>query len=279
MTDLIELIGRFAELQILVAGDPMWDFYHFGHVDRISPEAPVPVFLEERLERRAGGAANVSNQLYELGCGVQEWFPPKPWTEKHRYIVGHHQIMRADRDVNYEELTERDQVPSGRWHADGIVISDYAKGFVTRQRVMYLVELAVKSTNGPIVVDPKGTDWTKYVGCDVICPNEAEWGAVNCTQPIGVAIVAKHGSKGISLVRRTEKESRAALFPATAKHVFDVTGAGDTVTAVVAATLAAKGTLEQACILANLAAGYVVGEVGTTVCPAAKLRELIHATV
>lgn len=283
MSELRELVEAFETLQILVMGDPMYDFYHFGHVDRLSPEAPVPIYIEDRHERRPGGAANVANQLTVLGCMVETWFPPKPWTEKHRYMAGHHQVVRMDRDYKAEEMAEHDSVPPSQCRFNAMVISDYGKGFVTRQRIKYLLEAAVDSEPPQhpfIVVDPKGTDWTKYIGCDVICPNQAEYAEAEAleNQLVSAAIVEKRAEQGIRLwPARRQKPPKD--FPAYARHVYDVTGAGDTVTAVVAATLATGGTLEQACILANMAAGYVVGEVGTSVCPASQLKEMADGIV
>jgi D-beta-D-heptose 7-phosphate kinase/D-beta-D-heptose 1-phosphate adenosyltransferase len=268
--ELREIIESFAELSILVAGDPMADVYHFGHVDRLSPEAPVPVFLEDSVSRRPGGAANVVQQLRALGIRTGNTFPPCDiWSEKHRYLVGHQQLFRVDKDVN----VAADWSSAGRpreWHA--LVISDYNKGAVLGPRLAEQIA-AFNAAAVPIVVDPKGLDWAKYQGCDVITPNSSELHGHNYTVSKMGRIVHKAGPDGLYLHLCGVPESTRQHFPAQAQHVFDVTGAGDTVTALIAATLAAKGTLEQGCELANIAAGYVVGEVGTTTCPLAVLRD------
>lgn len=263
---LRDLLGRFSNLNILVAGDPMIDVYHFGRVERVSQEAPVPVFIEERVDKRLGGAANVWNQLAELGVAVQAGYSldSTTWTEKHRYLVGSHQLFRVD----FDRRVELKPLPTERpAPADAVVLSDYGKGALSEAWCQSYMHLGV-----PVIVDPKGTTWAKYAGATVICPNHLEvfdhltyrWPAEH--------LIVKRGSAGLSLYSDGDPVGRD--FPAQAKHVFDVTGAGDTVTALVAATVAAGGTLDQACELANMAAGFVVGEVGTTVCPLSVLQEL-----
>jgi rfaE bifunctional protein kinase chain/domain len=267
-----EIFGRFAALRILVAGDPMVDVYHFGHVERISQEAPVPVFVEESCERRNGGAANVRDQILALGCAVENTFPPYGlWTEKHRYVVGHHQLLRVDKDVHIAA----DWTGTAVRHYHALVISDYQKGAFLSPELERRINLFNQAAL-PVIVDPKGRNWKRYDGATVLCPNQREledgvgaWPA--CAT--WFQIIEKRGPQGLRLFRPSQAES--IDFPSRARHVYDVTGAGDTVTAVVAATVAAGGTLEQACELANLAAGFVVGEVGTAICPLAKLKELL----
>jgi D-beta-D-heptose 7-phosphate kinase/D-beta-D-heptose 1-phosphate adenosyltransferase len=244
----------FSGLKILVIGDPMHDTYHFGHVDRVSPEAPVPVFIEDEVETRAGGAANVFCQLEEFECNVREaWSSHKDWTEKHRYMVGNHQLFRHDIDRC---------VPNGLPVLEGfdaIVISDYAKGGVTPELCSQAIRSGIK-----VFVDPKGADWEKYRGAFAICPNEKEYKAKYRTSVDESHIFLKRGPAGIDLIEAYT--STRKNFSARARHVYDVTGAGDTVVATVAACLAGGGSLSQAAELANIAAGIVVGEVGTTVC-------------
>lgn len=243
----------FSGLKILVIGDPILDAYVFGRVERVSPEAPVPVFIPERREVRMGGAANVEAQLIALGVETESCWTDETeeWTRKERYMVGSHQLLRVDEDC---------WVPAQGFSAagdyDAVVISDYAKGACTP----IVCQTAIRSS-APVIVDPKGKDWTKYRGCTVICPNQHE---VNGNE--GFNIIEKRGAHGLRY--------RGRDYPSTARRVFDVTGAGDTVTAVIAACVAKNIDPAEACKLANLAAGYVVGEVGTTVCPIEKLREL-----
>ena len=275
---LEELVNKFKTLRILVAGDPMYDIYHFGHVDRMCPEAPVPVFVEDQeCQIRRGGAANVAQNLKALGCEVDTLFPSGEWVEKHRYMVGGHMLMRVDRERNYQtdwfnEAIHR-QVPAGTTY-QAAIISDYAKGSCTEENCQWLIDSA-RNDQVPVIVDPKGNDWNKYAGARVICPNHKEMAIekVGQVQPVFEAIVEKRGANGILL---QVEHSEPKAFAARAKHVFDVTGAGDTVTAVVAAVVAAGGTLSQACELANLAAAVVVGEVGTSTCSNERLIQEIY---
>lgn len=252
------LVDSFKDVSILVVGDPMIDVYHFGRVDRISPEAPVPVFVEEREESRRGGADNVAFQLQALCTRVLCFFPPKPWIEKHRYLVGSHQLFRSDRDYRYNHNSPclESSVCSA------IVVSDYAKGSIT----------SIPKATCPIVVDPKGSDWLKYEGCAVICPNEKEYNQWDGRGSFS-NILVKRGEHGMRLIQgKTQTE-----IPAQARHVFDPTGCGDTVVAVLAASLGAGADLQTAARMANIAAGYVVGEVGTAVCSAEKLKQLCRS--
>lgn len=242
----------FSGLKVLVLGDPMLDIYHFGHVDRLSPEAPIPVFIEDKTDDRRGGADNVVHQLIALGVPVvvTGWSRGALRTVKHRYMVGNHQLFRHDTDICVPNRIPRLE----GFHA--IIISDYAKGAVTKEICSEAIGSGL-----PVIVDPKGKDWSKYAGCKLIIPNHLEVNGYDWPN-----MVVKEGAKGLT--------HQKVNYPSTAKHVFDVTGAGDTVTAVIGACIVKGWTVPEACRLANLAAGYVVGEVGTTVCPIEKLREL-----
>ena len=265
---------------MVVLGDPMFDVYHFGRVDRLSPEAPVPVFVPETRETRYGGAANVVNQLRALECQVATIFPPaKEWTTKHRYMVGRHQMFRVDKDRapsedSIKNLFKTEAIST----AQVLVVSDYGKGWCTPHNCLEAIDRA-RHLNIPVVVDPKGTDWNKYGLATLICPNQKEWReAVQRYVPPRAAILLKQGEKGLRLFTRGHEFGSGTtedVYPAQARHVYDVTGAGDTVTAVMAAALGAGGTMQQGAQLANLAAGWVVGEIGTSVCHLGKLRELV----
>lgn len=257
----------FTGLKILVIGDPMIDRYFFGHVDRISPEAPVPVFVSDNEELRPGGAENVACQLTELGVTVERayyrvheaWWRTA-WTCKTRYMVRSHQLLRVDKDENFKNT-----IPSlNGFHA--IVISDYSKGACTPEICQEAIQSGL-----PVIVDPKGKDWEKYKGAAVICPNHLEYDERYRTTTDDSNIVIKRAADGLDLV--STYSSIRENYPALARHVFDPTGAGDTVTAVIAACVAKGIYLPTACKIANVAAGYVVGEVGTTVCPLAYLCE------
>jgi len=265
---LLNVLQRFSGLHILVVGDAIVDQYHFGRIDRISPEAPVPVFVEDDSQReiRRGGADNVAHQLEALGCKVTTHFARRRST-KHRYMVGHYQVFRCDRD-EHEEGTVF-PLPA-RAFADAVVLSDYAKGFLTHSLCRQLIESALEY-NIPVIVDPKGRNWDKYRGATVVCPNSKE-----VTESAGAnfpTILEKRGPDGLRIWKHNGGYED---IPTAARHVFDVTGAGDTVVAVLSAALGAGSDLPNAARLATHAAGYVVGEVGTAVCPVEKLRSLIE---
>jgi D-beta-D-heptose 7-phosphate kinase / D-beta-D-heptose 1-phosphate adenosyltransferase len=264
-----DIVRQFAGTQVMILGDPMLDYYHFGHVDRLSPEAPVPVFIEDKLDLRDGGAGNVLQNLHALGCWVRPWFPPAPHSMKHRYLVGAQQLLRIDRDRDHS--TQEGTPHPSLEGLKAMVISDYAKGWCTKERCQMAIQAAI-ALGIPVVVDPKGDDWSKYEGATVICPNERE--LLAHYDSWHGHILHKRGSKGVALILPDRSEVQ---FAARARHVFDVTGAGDTVVAVLAAALAVRCELTTAAQLANLAAGIVVGEVGTTPCSAGLLlRELEH---
>lgn len=260
------ILDRFAGLKIFVIGDPMLDYYVFGHADRISPEAPIPVFVSDRGEFRDGGAANVAAQLEALGCAVSVgWTDEKhKWTNKNRYMVGHHQVFRHDVDqcvVN--------SVPAlAGFHA--VVISDYGKGACTSNLCCSVIAECL-AQRIPVIVDPKGQVWEKYKLATVICPNDREYTQWSRQGWQPDNIIHKRGSQGLDVISRGRP---LVHYEASAKHVFDVVGAGDVVVALIAAGLGAKASLEDAAWLATLAAGYAVGEIGTTVCPLERLREL-----
>lgn len=266
---LLDLVKRMAGKKVLVVGDAIADEYYFGHVDRVCPEAPVPVFIEDSCETRSGGAANVFRQLEELGVSVgYSWGPP---SYKQRYMVGSHLLLRVDDDSraspDHEEiLAARSKIPQ----YDAVVLSDYNKGWLTKEMCQNVIGVA-SQCRIPVIVDPKGDDWGKYYGAAYILPNSKERAAVGV---IGWStVIEKRGDKGLRWWRGDGYRD----FPATARHVYDVTGAGDTVVAVFAAAELAGATVAQSCTLANLAAGYVVGEVGTTLCTYEKLKELARA--
>lgn len=204
---LRSIVRELAGIKVLVLGDPMLDYYHFGHVDRLSPEAPVPVFVEDKLDLRDGGAANVSQNLTALGCTPINLFPPAPHTTKHRYLVGSQQLFRIDRDKDHSL-----QVPEIEWlpviEAQAIIISDYAKGWCTPARCQGVIKAAA-DFHIPVVVDPKGDEWTKYEGATVICPNEKEM--LRHYDSHGF-LVHKRGPQGLTVIYpdHTENTSRRA---------------------------------------------------------------------
>jgi D-beta-D-heptose 7-phosphate kinase / D-beta-D-heptose 1-phosphate adenosyltransferase len=324
MPDRINLIAGVERLQharILCVGDVMLDHYIYGQVERVSPEAPIPVLRVERETRTPGGAGNVLRNLRALGartCFVSVIGSDplgralnrliaeiddveahilvetgRVTTVKTRYIAAQQQMLRADResvaplgpDVRADFLRLVEQAVGE--HAV-VVISDYAKG-VMSEGVAAAIIAAAGAAGKPVVVDPKGTDYSAYRGASVLKPNRREL-ALATRLPVGTeaeivaaarALIARDGF-GAVLVSLSEDgmilvEAGGAVhtLAAAAREVFDVSGAGDTAIATLAAGLAGGLTLHEAARLANLAAGIVVGKVGTAVTYASELREAL----
>jgi rfaE bifunctional protein kinase chain/domain len=261
---LSDIVHLYAKVKVLVVGDSIIDQYHFGRVDRISPEAPCMVFVEDydKHESRRGGADNVAHQLEVLGCQVETLFSTR-YSVKHRFMVGQYQVFRRDSDgdrtPSAADIAKVKDLAMGQ---NVIVLSDYAKGWLTHELCRAVIE-----TGKPVIVDPKGKNWTKYLGCFVMCPNEKE---LNESEPLYVTedgphhhVIITKGEKGVQL---NEIGKESVNIPATAHQVFDVTGAGDVVTALIAAGIGAGASLYDSAVLANFAAGVVVGKVGTSVC-------------
>ena len=317
--DVLNLLeGGFSKLKVLVVGDIMLDRYIHGDVDRISPEAPVPVIRHAQRYERAGGAANVAMNLTGLGCqtflggfwgndseqkelaaildragidttGVVS--SSLPTISKTRIVGRNQQLLRLDiesRDVPPEvemkRLIDRAAALATKVHA--VILSDYAKGALSNELCGAVIH-AARIAGVPVLADPKTPDFSKYSGATTVCPNLAELAlatriSAHHTEALltaGQALVAEHdlqfltvtmSEKGITLLR---SDSRF-YSPARAREVFDVSGAGDTVIATLAASLAGGLKPETAVELANLAAGIVVGKVGTV--PIAR-NELVAA--
>jgi len=306
--DILALLdGALSQRRILVVGDVMLDRYIWGEVERISPEAPVPVLRHSRTTAVVGGAANVAANLAGLGakaslCGF--WGDDadraeldrllnaaaidasgmvvcsQPTVSKTRIVARRQQMLRLDvEQVDGHSRQDRDALHQSALKlaesADAIVLSDYAKGVLDRDLCQQLIQIA-RRRKVPILVDPKDRDFTKYSGATTICPNLKE-----LSQAVGVPMSDEKGllAKGQSLVREcaldfltvTMSEKGILVLradsqfhsPARAREVFDVSGAGDTVIAVLAAVLSAGLDIETAVALANVAAGIVVGKVGT----------------
>ncbi len=296
-------------LSFLVVGDVMLDRYFWGEVKRISPEAPVPVFNLKEVTKSLGGAANVAHNLRGLGVQVVlagvvgedlegEEFrllaeekgidlsplvvePRRPTTVKTRIIAQSQQLLRIDveekqplRANTFKELKSHiDQILP---RVQGVIISDYAKGvFNGGGLAPWLIQRA-REHHLPVMVDPKGLDWSKYQGATCITPNLKELyevakaeGLYDLNLPEICAILLQKyalafllvtmGPKGMYLYHPEFKKH----FPARALEVYDVSGAGDTVIATLTAFYTAGLPLEEAIELANRAAGIVVGKVGT----------------
>src|SRR5277367_1446554 len=311
--EVLELLeGGFGKLKVLVAGDLMLDRYIHGEVDRISPEAPVPVLRHARRYERAGGAANVAMNLAGLGCTTflaGFWGSDSEQTElaailkqsgvdtvgvvssslptisKTRIVGRTQQLLRLDiesRDAPPAEeaadLQQRATDLVAKVHA--VILSDYAKGALT-DALCEAVIRAARSADIPILADPKTPDFGKYNGATTVCPNLGELSAatgipahhIDDLLAAGQALVPEHdfkfltvtmSEKGISVLRPAAAGNTGIYHsPARAREVFDVSGAGDTVIATLAACLAGGLKIETAVELANLAAGIVVSKVGT----------------
>jgi D-beta-D-heptose 7-phosphate kinase/D-beta-D-heptose 1-phosphate adenosyltransferase len=312
------LEGGFSKLKVLVVGDIMLDRYIHGEVDRISPEAPVPVLRHAQRYERAGGAANVAMNLAGLGCqtflagfwgndGEQAELAglldkagidttgvvtgTLPTISKTRIVGRNQQLLRLDiesRDsvplLELQMLEERAVGLAGKVHA--VILSDYAKGALS-EAICSAVIRAARTAGIPILADPKTPDFSKYSGATTVCPNLGELSLATglpAHKTEEILVVAKElllehdfqfltvtmSEKGISVLRK----EGVYHSPARAREVFDVSGAGDTVIATLAACLAGGLQVPAAVELANLAAGIVVGKVGTV--PIAQ-HELIAA--
>lgn len=301
------LEGGFGQLKVLVAGDIMLDRYIHGEVDRISPEAPVPVIRHAQRYERAGGAANVAMNLAGLGCQTflaGFWGNDTEQTEltsimqgagidtsgvvasslptisKTRIVGRTQQLLRLDiesrdkhPDIEAQCLLERAAELAGR--VDAVILSDYAKGALSKALCEAVIQ-AARAAGVPVLADPKTPDFGKYAGATTVCPNLGELSIATAvpaheTEALLAAaqtLVVVHdfefltvtmSEKGISVLR----PDSTFHSPARAQEVFDVSGAGDTVIATLAASLAGGLKIETAVELANLAAGVVVGKVGT----------------
>lgn len=307
MKDTADLLQRFSGLKILVIGDFMLDHYLWGRVDRISPEAPVPVVDVERETFSAGGAGNVVTNIRSLGADV---IPvglvgndpagdrvldllqaqnvavhgivrnERSTTQKTRILAHQQQVVRVDRE-------QRDLIPpvlesgliqqflGSLGQADSVIVSDYSKGTITPNMLATILPAAQKQKK-IVCIDPKVRYFRSYSPVTVITPNQAEAAGV-LGYPIGSteeleeagrriheiidckALLITRGHQGMALFA----DGKMTLVPARAREVYDVTGAGDTVISVLCLALAAGASMLDAVELTNIAAGIVVGKVGT----------------
>lgn len=307
----------FSKANVLVVGDIMLDRYWYGATNRISPEAPVPVVKINALEERPGGAANVAMNVTSLGgeakliglTGIDE--PAKILTEqlhqqhvvcdfvalnshptitKLRVLSRNQQLIRLDFEEPFcdvDSLPLLQRIENALPQAKVMVLSDYAKGVLSS--VEAIIKMA-QQANVPVLIDPKGTDFTRYLGATLLTPNMSEFEAVvgpcHSEEDIevkGHQLIRDYDIKAL-LVTRSEKGMTLLQIgqptyhlPTQAKEVFDVTGAGDTVIATLAASLAAGYTLEDSCFLANASAGVVVGKLGTSTVTQVELEDAIRA--
>jgi D-beta-D-heptose 7-phosphate kinase/D-beta-D-heptose 1-phosphate adenosyltransferase len=315
------LRSGFGHKRVLVVGDLMLDQYIWGKVERISPEAPVPVLSPGRKETSAGGAGNVALNLAGLGLRVTVagysgeddhgdelsqllkgrsidtsaivTLSGRPTVTKTRVLAGHQHVLRVDtEDLSDIDSRDRDRLfkaAVGMLPVDAIILSDYAKGALTLRLCQRLIEVA-KETDTPVLVDPKGTDFSKYAGASVLTPNLLELSraagiAADKTDELLRAakkyvvdlalkfLIVTRGPDGMTLVDREQ----TVHSPAKAREVFDVSGAGDTVIASVAAAMLGDLQYVDMLHMANVAAGIVVGRVGTAAIGQNSLMRALHA--
>lgn len=322
---LIESVRHFSIIKknILVIGDVMLDRYLIGHVNRISPEAPVPVVLLKETKYRAGGAANVAANLSALGLntniigfigddvegatlkkiisqsGVNNNFlttsKQRPTISKTRIMSGIQQIARIDDESSkeYSESENKSLIKSVEkalgQDISMVVLSDYGKGLLSDKSCKLIIHHC-NQLGIPVIVDPKGSDYSKYKGVHALTPNKketAEATGVGINETFHLLLAAKkvkeqlnldfiaitRGEEGISYIDNLDTKH----IPAIAKKVFDVSGAGDTVIATLAAGLVHGLMPYEALELANIAASIVVGKVGTVpVSQAELLKALVN---
>jgi D-beta-D-heptose 7-phosphate kinase/D-beta-D-heptose 1-phosphate adenosyltransferase len=308
---------RFDRAKVLVLGDIMLDRYWQGGTSRISPEAPVPVVKVDQINDRPGGAGNVALNIAALGglatlrgytgddemadslhdmlegAGVACAFhrvEGHPTITKLRVISRQQQLIRLDFEEaglsgqGTELQSDLDEHLGG---VGAVILSDYAKGALQQPQPFIA---AARAAGVPVLVDPKGTDFTRYRGASLLTPNLNEFEAVvgHCANEQELvsrgetlmreleleALLVTRGENGMTLLRPGAEELH---LPARAQEVFDVTGAGDTVIAVLAASVAAGQDLPEAVALANIAASIVVGQLGTAAVSAPQLRRAIQS--
>jgi D-beta-D-heptose 7-phosphate kinase/D-beta-D-heptose 1-phosphate adenosyltransferase len=307
-------VPDFAPARVLVVGDVMLDRYWQGPAARISPEAPVPVVRVEHEEDRPGGAGNVALNVSALGAGATllgatgddaaadtlqarltgagvtcrfQRVAGVPTVTKLRVLSRHQQLIRLDFEQGFpgfDAATLLRAFAAELPAAGAVILSDYGKGALAGSRELIA---AARAAGRPVLVDPKSLDFSAYHGATLITPNLKEFEAVvgHCPDERALverganlmrahdlaALLVTRGEHGMTLLRRDEPELH---LPARAREVFDVTGAGDTVVSTLAAALAAGEELPAAVALANLAAGIVVGKLGTAT---VSVPELVYA--
>ncbi|MBP6345522.1 MAG: D-glycero-beta-D-manno-heptose-7-phosphate kinase [Neisseriaceae bacterium] len=305
-----------SQARVLVVGDVMLDRYWFGDTHRISPEAPVPVAKIERIEQRAGGAANVARNIASMGghacllsvtgddepadsldalmaeAGVRTQLlrdPSIATTIKLRVVARQQQLIRLDFEdaPAHEVLLEcMSQFEALLPEYDVVILSDYGKGGLIH--VQKMIQMA-RSLGKAVLIDPKGNDYQKYHGASLITPNRAElkevvgaWHSEALLTEKAQQLRHRLGLDGLLLTRSEEglslfRDEQIDHQGTQAQEVFDVSGAGDTVIASMALGMAAGFSLVDAMTIANKAAGVVVAKVGTAVCTQEELLAKLDA--
>jgi D-beta-D-heptose 7-phosphate kinase/D-beta-D-heptose 1-phosphate adenosyltransferase len=323
LSSALQKIDKFTSAKVLVVGDIMLDCFVGGEVSRISPEAPIPVLRTKSDKYMLGGAGNVVANLLGLECqvglisitGADETAKSletmlssqkgtldlsliadesRPTSLKTRFMAGHQQLLRVDtesaKDINADiEAKILAAVKEKASHGyKALILSDYGKGMLTNTLAKDIIAFC-NEANIQVLVDPKGTDYSKYSGADVVTPNKKELAesvgnlptdsdedVLAATKELlkrsGIrAVVATRSADGMSIKSAFDNDEITHL-PTIAREVFDVSGAGDTVIATVAAGLAAGADLVMAAAIANAAGGLVVEKVGTAAIRASELR-------
>lgn len=325
-TDLQSLATRvedFAQARILCIGDLMLDRFVYGNVERISPEAPIPVIHQSDERVMLGGAGNVVRNIVSLGgqCGFisvigddtaghrlttligeQERVEPclvteagRISTEKTRYVSGTQQLLRCDRETaaaitaaTRDRLLQR--IAKELPNYDLVLISDYGKGLLTDHMLRAVIEQAI-ARNIPVFVDPKRRDYSFYHGATLISPNLKELAlASGADRLVGEeaivaaarALIAEHGLQWMLVTRGADgmtlvgANGTATHIPAEAREVYDVSGAGDTVIATLAVSHATGLEMADSARLATIAAGIVVGRLGTATVYRTDIKSALH---
>ena len=306
-------IPDFTKARVLVAGDVMLDRYWSGSTGRISPEAPVPVVNVSDCVDRAGGAANVALNIASLGASVtlsgivgedeaaetlkrlmdekaiKQQFLSQPdykTITKLRVLSRHQQLIRLDFEDSravFDESAFHQTVLDNISDFDVLVLSDYNKGSLANAQPLIQ---AARKAGVQVLVDPKGHDFDKYRGASLITPNLPEFESITgyCRDDSDLyqkaeslrnsleldALLVTRSERGMTLL---ENSSEPVTFPTKAREVFDVTGAGDTVIGVLAASIAAGTDLQSAVVLSNIAAGIVVGRLGAACVNSDELKQ------
>ncbi len=310
-------IPNFAKARVLVVGDVMLDRYWSGSTSRISPEAPVPVVKVTDIENRAGGAGNVALNIASLTSSASllglvgkddnaraleetlihdniqtqfSAFDSHPTITKLRVLSRHQQLIRLDFEEDFQHVDTGDMIEKFKAQlpkCDVVVLSDYGKGALSDIRPF--IELG-RAAGKDVLIDPKGHDFERYRGATLITPNLSEFEAVMgvCKDEADLvekgfkllekidltALLVTRSEKGMTLFQKDQQPIHLA---ATAREVYDVTGAGDTVISVLAAAKAAGSSLSNATALANAAAALVVAKLGTATVSLAELRREARA--
>lgn len=321
---LSTIVKAYRNVRVLCVGDVMLDHFLYGRVERISPEAPVPVFNFQSEKKMLGGAGNVVANLHSLGCTadilclvgddaagreVRELLervcghvcavtvPGYPTIEKTRVIAGNNHLLRIDNERRFQcdddiltpQLDERVR------NADIVLLSDYAKGLLSPERCRLIID-ACRREEKPVIIDPKGDDYSKYAGATVVKPNLKEFnqatglrchpsdpdfedrlreGAGRLFERHGIRnLLVTLSEHGMAFVSASHPE-KVFRIPTEAREVFDVSGAGDTSLAAFGASMAAGADIQDAMKLANVASGVAVGKLGTSCVTAQEILDAL----